>query len=70
MYHFQNFDAITDTLRKMPPDYDEAYLDKLIEEKKSVLETINGRLFHRVMNNYNSYVQVPKSLPLYFHELM
>ncbi len=56
-YYQEGYDAITDTLTKMPADFDDAYLDKLIEEKESVLEVLNGRLFTRVMNSYNAFVQ-------------
>lgn len=56
-YYREGFDVLSHTLSKMPADFDEAYLDKLIEEKEAVLEVLNGRLFTRVMSSYGAFVQ-------------
>jgi hypothetical protein len=56
-YYREGYDVLSNTLSKMPHDFDEAYLDKLIEEKEAVLEVLNGRLFTRVMSSYGSFVQ-------------
>ena len=56
-YYHEGYDVLSNTLSKMPVDFDEAYLDKLIEEKEAVLEVLNGRLFTRVMSSYGAFVQ-------------
>lgn len=56
-YYQEGFDPVTDTLSKMPADFDDAYLDHLIEEKEGILEVLNGRLFTRVMSSYGAFVQ-------------
>lgn len=56
-YYHEGFDPVTDILSKMPTDFDETYLDKLIEGKEAILEVVNGRLFTKVMSSYGSFVQ-------------
>eukprot|EP00026_Physarum_polycephalum_P001555 Phypoly_transcript_01557.p1 GENE.Phypoly_transcript_01557~~Phypoly_transcript_01557.p1 ORF type:complete len:961 (-),score=214.93 Phypoly_transcript_01557:327-3209(-) len=56
-YYREGYDVLSNTLSKLPADFDEAYLDKVIEEKEAVLEVLNGRLFTRVMSSYGAFVQ-------------
>ena len=56
-YYQEGYDVLSNTLSQMPVDFDEAYLDKMIEKKEAVLEVLNGRLFTRVMSSYGAFVQ-------------
>lgn len=56
-YYREGYDVLSNMLSKLPHDFDEAYLDRLIEEKEAVLEVLNGRLFTRVMSSYGAFVQ-------------
>ena len=65
-YYQEDFDPVAATLEVMPNITDvsdtgqlaaEKYLDEMMADRQKQLEIINSRLSHRVIQNYDAFVQ-------------